>query len=450
MNKKRILTLIFSTAFLLNLFLLVLYYSPSEKGLSGDEVRYITLAQKISTGSEIIASPIWPPGYEFFLSPSLFVAEKLNIIPPFIIAQLLQVFLWMICGMFFWLILSNVVPKYNVQILAFSLFILNPTVIAFSHYFWPEIPHLAIYLSALWLLMTKPTSIVWNCVVAILLSVASLLKLVYLPISIVLIVLIGVIRFIRKIPVFPVMIVPVLFVLILLPVLHHNYKNHGKVMIADSSVFNLWVGINDKELTEWHENAIVSHELNTYFNSAENHKIRNEILVLKLKKMIKTQGMANIVIQQFQKQYFRLFDSRSFFTKQLPTGMHAKYQFTNVWLANGLVFANSMIWALTLLGVGIGSVILMKKPLSWNHLFMGIIIYNLGIFLFLHVKTRYIIQFLPFLCIVSSYGLNAVWGRCNALKSGLRLTVTGNDMKLYLGFILSMVMLFLAFHHLWT
>jgi len=444
-KNKRILATICTAALLLNVFLLLLYYWPHSKRLAGDEGLYIFRAIRIVRGLSVESFPLWPPGYAYFLSAPLFLAKTMGFPKPILMAQLLQIVLWAVTGIIFWKIASQLLQTNRTRILALSLFMLNPTLIAFSHYFWPEIPHLAVYLLALWLLVAYPTSTVWNGIVGILLAVAALLKLIYLPVSLFLIALIFIIRFSCKQPLVPAIISPLLFVCMLAPTLLHNLRLHNKLMIADSSIFNIWVGLNDRRLTDWHRSAIVGREFRSYMKSAETHNERNEIYLRKIKALLADRGLLPVLWGQIKKQYFRLFDHRTFFAKQLPGGMKQKYRFSNMYVAYGLRGYNAILWGFTLLGFGIGLVLSLNRPITWMHLFIGIVFYNIVLFLVLHVKTRYVIQFFPMLCLISSVGLNYIWERVVARKAEAFPGYGLASLRIVTGVLLSTTLLALGF-----
>ncbi len=443
---KRLFVAIWTAALFINVLLLFLYYWSHSKGLVGDEVGYISRAMRIAQGEDVQRLPVWPPGYDYFLSLPLYLAEAVHFPQPLLFPQFFQIILWIVSGIVFWKITEQLLSTDSLRILALSLYLLNPTLTAFSHYFWPEIPHLTLYLTALLILIKYPTSLIWNGVLGVLLAIAALLKLVYLPISLILISLIFIIRFFRNERLTPALISILLFLCVLAPTLLNNLETHHKLMIADSTVFNIWVGLNDKELTDWHKNSIVSHEFNNYLNSAQTHNERNEIYLNKIRNLVLEQGLAQTLINQLKKQYIRLFDRRTFFTKQLPGGMNKKYSFSNVELANTLRIWNDIIWGITLLGFGIGVLSPWKKSLAWTHLLTGIVFYNIVLFLVLHVKTRYVIQFLPMLSIISASGLDRLW-HCffNSQSEFDFLSFLLREKRMIFGVLLSGALLFFAF-----
>lgn len=442
--------MIFAMAILLNVALLFVYHWPQSKGLAGDEHGYTTRAFQIAHNESVHKSPIWPPGYDYFLSLPLSVAEALNFSKPLLFPQIIQVALWILGGVFFWKITLPLLQSYSIRSMSLSIYMLNPTLIAYTHYFWPEIPHLTIYLFALWIIICRSSSNGWNGVVGALLAIAALLKLVYLPVSIVLMALMFFVRYFRHERLTPAIVSIILFVSVLSPTLLDNLKVHDKFMVADSGTFNLWVGLNDKSLTDWHPDAIVGRELNAYLKSAKIHNDRNTIYQKKIKEFVGERGVVQILSNQLSKQYYRLFDHRTFFTKQLQGGMKEKYSSSSTMLSGALRIWNNLIWVVTLFGLGVGFcvVLLSKKLHSGVYLLSGIIAYNLLIFLFLHVKTRYVIQFLPMITIISSIGLYKLQVFYTGTQSVF--TVRRSSLELItiiIGSLLSCLLLFLAFRN---
>lgn len=408
-NKININVIIISIgAVLVNLFLLYLYYSSGAKGLAGDETGYITRATLLAEGKDVVRLTIWPPGYDYFLSVPIYFSKFIHFIPTLLMAQIFQMIVWAVGLYFYWKIVKVLITNDRVRLVAFALFALNPTLIAYSHYFWPEVVHLTVYLTVFWLLIChKPTAFSY-CAIATLLAISLLLKSVYLPITVFIFLFLFIFRFRNRLSQRPNIIAIVIFLGILVPTLLDNYNKHNKVMIADSSLFNAWVGLNDTEITDWNKNSIVAHEFGVYLNTAETHNERNAIYLEKIKDLVIEQGVYNTVLNQFSKQYFRLFDHKTFFTKQLPGGMNEKYNFRSTYLASFLRLYNDVFWAATLFFFTFGVISCFKKEVNWLQFLLLIILYNCALFLFFHVKTRYVIQFFPLLTILSAIGF------CNA------------------------------------
>lgn len=408
-TNKRILITLWVTAFLLNLVLLYLYYhNHGERGLVGDEHGYIWQAREIAAGRLVGRGPLWPPGYGFFLAFPIFVSNNLDCFNqhPYLLAQLLQVLLWIACGLIFSSIANETLSSCRSRLMAIGLFLMYPTTIAYSHYFWPEIPHLAFFLAALWIVIKKPPTLVWSICLGASLAMTVLMKLVYLPISFILM-LFPIVRSYKQRCIghkVSAVFAFLTFFLLLAPVCYLNYHTHGKYMVADSSVFNAWVGLNDKELSDWNPNEIVGKEYNEFMRAASSHNERNNIYIDKIKLYISENGVMHTLYSQMSRQYYRLFNYRTYFINLLP-----RYPFYNKYLHWALRLVDGFIWAAILFGLGIGFTVTITKSksllsITWIHLFVIIIIYNIVLYTVLHIKTRYIIAFFPMLCIISALG----------------------------------------------
>lgn len=408
-TNKLILIAIWVLAFLCNLSLLYLYYhNQGERGLVGDEGGYISQAREIAAGRIIGRGALWPPGYGFFLAVPIFISNRLHIFVqhPYLLAQLQQVLFWLACGLIFSSIVNATLSSCRSRLLAIGLFLLYPTTMAYSHYFWPEIPHLAFFLAALWIIIKKPATLVWSILLGASLAATALIKLVYLPISYILI-LYPIIRSYNNKNynhLVLALFAPLVFFCLLAPICYYNYHTHGKFMIADSSVFNAWVGLNDREYNDWNPNEIVGKEYNEYMRSASTHNDRNKIYINKIQNLIFNQGVMHTLYSQMSRQYYRLFNHRTYFTNLLP-----KYPFYNKHIHMAFRIIDGFIWALILFGVGIGLTVatMQIKSLSsitWIHLFVVLILYNIMLYLILHIKTRYIVAFFPMLCVISALG----------------------------------------------
>ncbi len=453
-TQKNVLTAIWGAAIALNVLLLFLYYhGPAPRGLMGDEAGYVLQAQGIASGALVGRGPPWPPGYGMVLAAFFFVSNALHLAPyPFhyLLVQLFQMGLWAASGVLFMSIIKDTVSSSFARLVAVGLFLLFPTVIAFSHYFWPEIPHLAAYLAALWIIIKKPPTARWSILLGISLATATLLKLVYLPIAPILccVPVARAFRIGHRQLLLSAILAPLLFFSLLAPVCYLNYLEHDKFMVADSSAFNAWVGLNDKELTDWHPNAICGDEMEEYMASAPSHNARNEIYVARIRDFIADQGIAATLLSQVGKHYYRLLDHRTFFTKQLPGGMAPKYPIKSPLVAGGLRVFNDLIWAALLFGLGVGIVVTASQvrslsALTWIHMFVGFVAYNALLFSILHVKTRYVVAFFPMLCTLSAVGWDAF--TCHA---GWRRDVPRKKLPLgilTLGVVVSLLLLHLAF-----
>jgi hypothetical protein len=448
---QKTLAAVWIAAVVFNFLLLFLYYQgPGAKDLVGDESRYVELAHEIASGGPTEWSPIWPPGYEHMLAVPFFVANALGVGQPLLFAQLLQIVAWAFSGVLLSRIAQAILPSRRTQVLTVALYLLYPTLTAFSHYFWPEIPHLFAFLAALWILTARAASPRWHFMLGVSLAAASLLKLVYLPVSVVLAFVPITIRYRHAARLIPGLLSPLVFFGLLSPIALYSYRVHGRLMVADSAVVNTWIGLTDQELTDWHPNSISGREILSYLQSAPTHLGREGIYLARIHDLVREQGPFETISLQVRKQYFRLLDHRTFFTKQLPNGMRPRYPFSECLIAPLLRCLNDLAWAIILLGSGVGIVYTLVEPrsfssLSWRLFLLAVVAYNLLIFLFLHVKTRYVLAFLPMLCLLSAAGIDAFIRRCLSRESKTAAVAPPTWGTIIAGVSLSLVLLGLAF-----
>ena len=65
------------------------------------------------------------------------------------------------------------------------------------------------------------------------------------------------------------------------------------------------------------------------------------------------------------------------------------------------------LYALTLVGAAVGLAVVPLRDRRWLQVALAFVVFNLGLFLFLHVKSRYRIQFLPVLFVYA--GCAVAW-----------------------------------------
>ena len=384
--------------------LILIYYFPEHKLLFGDEGRYYKNGLQFANHFTIQNnSPLWPMGYSYFVGFCLWTGQVLGLTHPVLIVQIVQLIFLLLAGILFW-DLTKILSSLKIRVLAFGLFILNPTLIAYSQYLWPEIIHLTLYLGVFWIILHKKKSTFWYSLLGLLLASASLTKLVYLPISVLIISTILILDVYHRRSKALALVPLLVFFLAITPTLYKNYHVHGTAMIADSSMFNLWIGLGDPNKSEYVDKPYINLEFPIYHNSGTTHREREIILKSKIKNFVKEKGIFQIFVDQISKQYFRLFDHRTFLIKQLPNQFVPTYRFENAKVEKMVLWSNGVIWCILLVGLGIGILDRLDLRRSVFLLLLGILIYNLGLFLFLHVKTRFVIQFLPILCLVSANG----------------------------------------------
>jgi hypothetical protein len=152
-------------------------------------------------------------------------------------------------------------------------------------------------------------------------------------------------------------------------------------------------------------------------------------------------GVVRVLADQLGRQYFRFFDKDSFLTGQLPGGaiyrMGSGYREPPgavSWLVRVLSYG---AYAALLVGAVFGLALLGMRSRPWIGIVWSFLAYNLLLVLFLHVKTRYRVQLLPFAFFLSAYtlsNLTALPGAARVSNRALGSAAAGALVLLFLAF----------------
>ena len=390
-------------ALLLQAALLWIEWRPAPRRLWGDEATYWTAAEEVRAGGEGELHMIWPPLYPRFLAALMPLSGGSRFT-----AQVAQIALLAASALLLRGIGRALLPGAEVghgihaADVAAALLLLDPQVACFGAFLWPELPHLALFLFAWWLLVTRSGRWPWLVSAGIALGLALLTKsllLAFVPVLLAPLVVAAEPwprRLLRPAVVLGVM------ALTLLPTLLHNRSRYGVFGVADSSAFNAWVGLNDRSRRNF-VGEIVGDELGVYLQSAPDPTRRATIARGKIRALIEERGVLAVLRAQFGRQYFRLFDRDSFLADQLPGGAIAArpdgygYAAPPSWLAAALRGWGWAIYGLTLVGAALGVATVPAVNRRWLAVALLFVAYNLALFLVLHVKTRYRVQLMPVL-----------------------------------------------------
>ncbi|MEE8523695.1 MAG: glycosyltransferase family 39 protein, partial [Thermoanaerobaculia bacterium] len=399
-----------------------IYYQPDPKELAGDETVYLQAATRLVDGQPSELDLLWPPLYPRFLALLLALGGG-----SLLLVQAVQTLLLVAVALLLrdlWIRFEGRGPAADVLALVLLAY---PPLAAFSHYLWPEILHLALFMSALWILAARRRHLPWLAALGLLLGLALLTKS-----------LLG--------PFLPVLLLPLLLadgwrdrirrtalVLAVLgatiaPAMISNYVQHGVLLIADSSRFNLWVGLNDRSRRDLVD-SIVGREYALYRESASSYRQRNQILDGKIREFVRQRGWVRVLRDQVTRQYFRLFDKDSFLTDQLPGGAFTElgtgYRDGPRSLVLAIRWASYGMYAMILVAAAAGMALTPPKAKPWAWMTLTFLLYNLAIFLLLHVKTRYRVQFLPFLVVYACCALDWLRTKAGVETPGIRASVAG-------------------------
>lgn len=398
-----------------NLFLLWIYYEPALKPLIGDEFDYNRRALALLAGEPVAESFIWPPGQTWFIAAIyvLFGSHVLSV-------QLVQIALFALCAgllAHLWRSLDGA----RAAGFAGVLFLLNPANLAYAHWLWPEVSHLVCLLGALTLLFGAQRFVLARAFFAGLLVGAALLFKSLLGAFWPLLFLAFLTRKDQRWhfswPGAALFAGGIL--LATAPALWTGYVETGRPMIADSSIYNLHVGLIDSSRSDYIGEA-GGPALKAFLDSAATPQQRNAIYIDKIKDLVAERGMPDVLADQFGTQYFRLFNAKTLLVSQLPgpacAGRLGAYAVPEQ--APLIAGASYLAHALTLILAAFG-VALWRR---WNQplalIVGGFLLYQLAIYSGLHVMERYLFQMMPFLCGFAGSALAALSAR-NARSSGV-------------------------------
>lgn len=401
-------------ALLLHAALAVAGRFPSPRHLWGDEITYAEAARRISAGLPANLDLLWPPLYPRFLSWLGAPGSLLGV-------TLVQALALLGAS----LLLRDLVSRSGAPglpaDLAGFLLLADPSTAAFAHYLWPEVLHLFLFLFATWIVVARGGRALWLVLLGFVLGAALLLKSLlgpFLPLLLYPVVVSA--KGWRRLANPALALVGV--VAFTLPVRIANLRREGTFVVADSARFNLWVGLNDRSRRNLVD-EIVGEEYGRWRASGASLAERNAATGRRIREYVTDRGIPAILADQLGKQYFRLFDKGSFLTDQLPGGAIAAQGYGYV--DPPPVLAAGLRGAAVVAGIGIllaaaAGLVLAPRPLGTPLRLLGLfLVYNLGLFLVLHVKTRYRVQLAPSLLAFGATLLHDSGARFGA-ASGLR------------------------------
>lgn len=424
------------------------YYGHGAKALIGDEQVYQDTALAILAGGAWMPGTIWPP-----LQPLLLALVYAVFGTHVLAAQVLQTVLFVACAALLrdlWRRLGGTVAAANT---AAALFLLNPAIAAYAQWLWPEIPHLFLLLATLCLL-TRAASPLRAFAAGVCIGLAMLAKSLlsaFWPAFLIV--------FLRRerpyLQIRPAALCVLGLALVTAPALLHGWREYGRPMIADSSVYNLWVGLGDRWRSDYVE-GMGGATLPAFLASAATPSQRNAVYLEKIHALIAERGLATVLVDQVGRQYFRLFSAKTALVSQLPgpaCAGHLSVYRSPPWLTRTLTGLNGAFHALLLAAAAFGIACWRWRPDRRLVVIALFFVYQLGLFLLLHVKARFLLPMMPFLCGFAGSFL-AAWraARFNPQPATLRPlpasplpTLDLAPTRLALGALLAALLLFLAF-----
>ena len=403
---------------------LCLYYYPSPKALFGDELTYVARAAALVDGSAGPPDFVWPP------LQSLLLAASFRLFGPTLLpVQLLQIGLLWGGG----LLLRGIARAVGLSVVAADVCLVSylcyPTLVAFSHYLWPEVTHLFLALLAVRAVLARRAGADLGAGLAlgVALGFKSLLG-PFVPLFAaaaawpdgrgirwrgVVLLLLGVVAGCG-------------------PLLLYDGIRYGYWGIASSGAINAWVGLNDRSPRNL-VGEIVVEEMDDYLAASPDPHVRQARAWSRVRDKVREQGIAATLAGQLPRQYQRLLDKDSFFTDQLPGGPAASYADIGPMATLGLRLGAYALYGLLLVAAVLG----MAAPMPPGVVralrpFLLFLLGNLALFAILHVKTRYRVQLLPVLFLYAAALWDHVagnlghraWSKSRIAGAALALVVT--------------------------
>jgi hypothetical protein len=400
--------LVLAAWLLLNAALLWIYYQPTLKPLVGDEFDYNKRALALLAGQPLPELFIWPPGQSGFIAAvyALFGSHVLAV-------QLVQIGLLVLCtGLL--VRLWHTLDSLRAAMFAGALFLLNPSTLAYAHWLWPEVTHLACLLGALTLLLTFKSRPRLRAFIAGLLIGLALLFKSLLGGLWPLFFLTFVTRRDRRFSVAwtAAAAFAVGMLLVTAPALWKGQLETGHPLIADSSLYNLDVGLRDRSRSDYIDEAGLP-ALTAFIGSAATPQQRNAIYLEKVKAVVAERGWLDVIGEQLGSQYFRLFSAKTLLVSQLPGPTCAGHlgAYADSALTSPLIGLSALTHALTLVSCAFGLALWRRWRLPLAAFCAVYLAYQLALFLGLHVMERYFFQMQPLLCGFGGSFLAALAGR---------------------------------------
>jgi hypothetical protein len=361
------------------------------RALWGDEIMYADLARRLAAGEDARIEPLWPPAYPRFLAGLLVLGGG-----SFLLARCVQLALLAASALLLRDLTARVTGSAAAGTVAAALLLLDPQVGAFAHFLWPEVPHLFLFLFAAWILVARGARPAWLAVAGLVLGLALLTKSLlgpFLPVLLLPLVLRAGLRGARRAA-----LVLLAAAATVAPTVIDNARR-GAPLIADSSRFNLWVGLNDRSRKDMVD-EVVGDEYQRYLKSGETAAARAQVLDARIRGLVRERGVSEILRAQLGRQYFRLLDKDSFLTDQLPGGAIARlgygYRGAPPAAAALLRAWSYALFAAVLVGAALGFAAAPPRG-PWHRVLAAFLAYKAAVFLLLHVKSRYRVAFLPVL-----------------------------------------------------
>lgn len=402
----------------------------------GDEGRYLHEALAVWQGHAPAADFIWPPLQKWFLAPLVGPLDG-----SLWFAQLVQTLLLVLCALLLRQIWRQLDPRPLAGDIAAWLMLTSPALMAFGFYLWPEPLHLFLLLAGLWLLVCHgrflPAAALAGAAVGLALLSKSLLAGFW-----------------------PLLILPLLrwppgqshwraiaaFAIVLLavtgPFLWRGWQATGKPLVADSSVYNLYVGINDTWRSDYiHDKG--GQYMRQYLDAGTTPRQRNQAFGQRVDAELQARGLVTVLGERLGVQYFRLLNAKRTVLSQLPgpacAGYLGAYTLPTHWVgAIQLLTRAQYLLVLALAAFGLGLWARSSRLLWLIVLFFG---YQGALYLGLHVKARFLLPMLPFM---SGFAASALVSVLPAAAGAPPSPLASNRWRVLTAVLLAALLVFFA------
>lgn len=371
------------------------YWHGTPKTLVGDEGAYWQRGLAFAGLAPLEPKLwLWPPAQHWFLGASIRLFG-----PSLVAVQIVQQGMLLVAAAALRGLWRRVDGRVRAANVAAALFLLNPDVLAFGFYLWPEPLHLAAMLVALWLLVARgdraPAAAAAGGAFGMALLTKSLLS-PFWPFALVLLTGLPRARLVRQVA-----LVVLGIGVVTAPMLYYGWVQTGRPLIADSSGYNLVGGLRDRWRSDYVDDAVAP-LYPAYLALPGSPQERNAALLAQARDIVAQQGVLATLKRQLGKQYFRLLGAKTTLVTQLPgpacAGYNGAYHGLSAPAATALEALARSWHVLTLVAFALGLVLWRR----WSHPFVWwtllFFAYQGALFGLVHVKTRFLLPMLPFFC----------------------------------------------------
>jgi hypothetical protein len=218
--------------------------------------------------------------------------------------------------------------------------------------------------------------------------------------------------------------------LVTVPERLESWRVHGDPVIADTSVFSLWVGLHDR----WRSDAYLDDNgirLAEYLASAESPAERRRLYRRRVRDAVAERGLLPIFVDKVALQPFRLLSAKTNLVTQLPgpacRGHLPSYRDPSPALVALLTLGSHALHAATLVAFAFGLFLWARWRQVVTWVLVGLLAYFSAVFFVGHVEARYAFWIWPVLCVFAGWFVVHVVAR---LRSGAPLVDPGRGSAL--------------------